>query len=60
MKPEETAGAYRAARQVGDDARCQEIVAEVNARFNTRTTDGSELAALLKANLDTPLAQPQS
>ncbi|MGW2371701.1 hypothetical protein [Kitasatospora sp. NPDC001683] len=57
MEPHETADAYRAARRAGDDALCQAIVKEVTDRFNTRTTDGSELAALYKANLDTPLAE---
>lgn len=56
MNPNETADAYRNARRAGDDATCKEIVAEVTERFNTRTTDGSELAALYKANRDTPLA----
>jgi hypothetical protein len=59
MEPHETADEYRKARRAGDDTRCQEIVAEVNARFATRTTDGSEIAALYRANLDTPLAQPK-
>lgn len=60
MDPNETADAYRAARRAGDDARCQEIVTEVTDRFATRTTDGSEIAALYRANRDTPLAQPQA
>lgn len=60
MQPHETADAYRAARRAGDDQRCQQIVAEVTARFNTRTTDGSEIAALYQANRDTPLAKPQA
>jgi hypothetical protein len=55
----QSADDYRAARKVGDDSRCQQIVAEVSARFNTRTTDGSEIAELYRANLDTPLADPQ-
>ncbi|MFD7645922.1 hypothetical protein ACFV4P_35415 [Kitasatospora sp. NPDC059795] len=46
---------YIAARQAGDAARCSEIVAEVRARYDTRTTDGSELRDLLAANLDNPL-----
>lgn len=58
MNPNETADAYRAARRAGDDAKCQEILAEVTARYATRTTDGSELRALQQANLDTPLANP--
>lgn len=47
---------YIEARQAGDDTRCAQIVAEVSARFNTRTTDGSEIAELLSANLTHPLA----
>lgn len=57
MEPHETADAYRAARRAGDDIRCQEIVTEVTDRFNTRTTDGSEITSLYQANRDTPLAQ---
>ncbi|MGW6912557.1 hypothetical protein ACWGB8_01845 [Kitasatospora sp. NPDC054939] len=57
MKPHETADAYRAARRAGDDATCQKILKQVTDRFNTRTTDGSELAALYRANRDTPLAE---
>lgn len=49
---------YIAARQAGDDARCAEIIAQASARFATRTTDGSELAGLLKANITHPLAAP--
>jgi hypothetical protein len=56
----QSADDYRAARQAGDDSRCKQIVAEVTDRFATRTTDGSELADLYRANRDTPLAQPQS
>jgi hypothetical protein len=60
MQPHETADAYRKARRAGDDQKCQAILAEVTARFNTRTTDGSEITALYQANRDTPLAQPQA
>ena len=60
MEPHETADAYRAARRAGDDGTCRAIVAEVTARYATRTTDGSEMADLLKANPDTPLAQPSA
>ncbi|GAA4866067.1 hypothetical protein [Kitasatospora terrestris] len=59
MDPSKTADAYRAARRAGDDTRCKQIVKEVTDRYATRTTDGSELRALQKANLDTPLAKPQ-
>lgn len=48
---------YREARRNGDDQRCAEIVSEVTARFATRTTDGSEMAELYRANVDTPLAK---
>ncbi|MGW4802968.1 hypothetical protein [Kitasatospora sp. NPDC004272] len=58
MEPDETADAYREARRTGNDTLCQQITAEVVDRYNTRTTDGSELYALQQANLDTPLAQP--
>jgi hypothetical protein len=44
--------AYVAAREAGDTAECSRIVAEVNARFATRTTDGREITALLRTNLD--------
>ncbi|MCG6497632.1 hypothetical protein [Kitasatospora sp. A2-31] len=47
---------YIAARQAGDTERCAEIVAEVRARYDTRTTDGTELSDLLDANLTHPLA----
>lgn len=58
MNSNETADAYRAARRRGDRQLCQQIVQEVTGRYNTRTTDGSELRALQQANLDTPLASP--
>lgn len=48
---------YIAARQAGDADRCAEIVAEVTSRYNTRTTDGSELRDLMDANQTHPLAQ---
>ncbi|MCX4750929.1 hypothetical protein OG455_41345 [Kitasatospora sp. NBC_01287] len=60
MDPRETADAYRRARRAGDDDLCKQIVGEVTARFATRTTDGTELAALYRANRDTPLAQPNA
>lgn len=48
---------YIAARKAGDADRCAEIVAQVRARYDTRTTDGTELRDLLDANLTHPLAQ---
>ncbi|WP_406170281.1 hypothetical protein OIE52_39180 [Streptomyces canus] len=43
---------YAAAKKRGDRATTDRIVAEVTARFETRTTDGSEAAELLDATYD--------
>ncbi|GAA3384462.1 hypothetical protein [Streptomyces racemochromogenes] len=56
MPQHESVERYIAARNAGHGDAASRIVAEVTARFNTRTTDGSELAELLDANLTTPLA----
>lgn len=48
---------YIAAKKRGDIATTSRIVAEVTARFNTRTTDGSEAAELLEATMTTPLGK---
>lgn len=45
---------YIAARQRGDNATCDRIVAEVKARFATRTTDGSEIAEMTRASMTVP------
>ncbi|MFE9461690.1 MULTISPECIES: hypothetical protein [Streptomyces] len=50
---------YIAARKAGDTETTSRIVNEVTARFNTRTTDGSELTELYQANQSTPLADPK-
>lgn len=42
---------YVAAKKRGDRATTSRIVAEVTARFDTRTTDGSEAAELLDATM---------
>ncbi|MGW3196308.1 hypothetical protein ACWDBD_17315 [Streptomyces sp. NPDC001118] len=42
---------YIAAKKRGDRATTDRIVAEVMARFNTRTTDGSEAAELHHATM---------
>lgn len=42
---------YLAAKKTGDTATTDRIVAEVTARFNTRTTDGTEAAELLQATM---------
>lgn len=46
---------YIAAKQVGDTDTTSRILGEVQARFATRTTDGSEAAELLEATWSTPL-----
>lgn len=56
MPKHQSVEAYIAARNAGNGDAASRIVAEVTARYETRTTDGSELAALLEANLTTPLA----
>ncbi len=42
---------YVEAKKRGDWATTNRIVAEVKARFETRTTDGSEAAELLDATM---------
>lgn len=42
---------YVAAKKKGDRATTDRIVREVTARFDTRTTDGSEAAELLNATM---------
>ncbi|MFF7411646.1 hypothetical protein [Streptomyces lydicus] len=48
---------YIAAKKRGDTKTTDRIVREVTARFDTRTTDGSEAAELLEATMTTPLGQ---
>lgn len=43
---------YVAAKKRGDRTTTDRIVAQVKARFETRTTDGSEAAQLLDATYD--------
>lgn len=50
---------YVAAKQRGDTVTTARIVAEVKARFETRTTDGSEIAELGRASMEVTLGQPQ-
>lgn len=45
---------YIAARKRGDRATTDRIVKEVTDRYNTRTTDGSELGDLMEANQTVP------
>ncbi|CAM5393738.1 hypothetical protein STENM36S_06366 [Streptomyces tendae] len=42
---------YIAAKKRGDRATTDRIIREVTARFDTRTTDGSEAAELLDATM---------
>lgn len=51
---------YIAARKAGDAKTASRIVSEATARYDTRTTDGSELAEMLDANLTVPLASKES
>lgn len=61
MPEHQSARDYIAARKAGDAETESRIVAEVTARYDTRTTDGSELAELLDANFTVPLTtQEQS
>ncbi|WP_327223011.1 hypothetical protein OG229_02385 [Streptomyces platensis] len=48
---------YIAAKKRGDTETTSRIVREVTARFDTRTTDGSEAAELLEATMTTPLGK---
>jgi hypothetical protein len=45
---------YVDARQCGDRATADRIKNEATSRFNTRTTDGSELARLMEASMTVP------
>ncbi|MFK0222196.1 hypothetical protein ACIQWN_28900 [Streptomyces vinaceus] len=60
MSKHESVEAYIAARNAGNGDAASRIVAEVTARYSTRTTDGSELAELLDANFTVPLASKES
>jgi hypothetical protein len=48
---------YVAAKKRGDTKTTDRIVREVTARFNTRTTDGTEAAELLNATMTTKLGE---
>lgn len=50
---------YVAAKKRGDRATTDRIVAEVTARFDTRTTDGSEAAELLDATMSVRFGEGQ-
>ncbi|MFF2852651.1 hypothetical protein ACFVT5_41120 [Streptomyces sp. NPDC058001] len=48
---------YIAAKKRGDRATTDRIVAEVAARVNTRTTDGSEITELYHATMHVRLGE---
>ena len=48
---------YVAAKRRGDRATTDRIIAEVQARFATRKTDGSEAAELLEATMTVPFGE---
>jgi len=48
---------YVAAKKRGDRKTTDRIVAEVTARFDTRTTDGSEMAQLGHASMHIRLGE---
>lgn len=46
---------YVTAKKRGDTETTARILGEVQARFATRKTDGSEMAELFQASMDVPL-----
>ncbi|MEU3613481.1 hypothetical protein ABZ725_14355 [Streptomyces sp. NPDC006872] len=48
---------YIAAKKRGDRATTEQIIDQAKARFNTRTTDGSEMAQLLHASMHVRLGE---
>ncbi|MGW2863309.1 NUDIX domain-containing protein [Streptomyces sp. NPDC001205] len=58
--PHESVQRYIAARQAGDADTASRICREVSERFETRTTDGSELRDLFSANRAVPLASKEA
>ena len=50
---------YAAAKKRGDRATTDRIVAEVTARFDTRTTDGSEATELFDATMSVQFGEGQ-
>ena len=48
---------YVAAKKRGDRTTTDRIVAEVTARFDTRTTDGSEARELFDATMAVPFGE---
>ena len=50
---------YIAARERGDRAETERIKNEAIARFNTRTTDGTELRDMTEASMTVPFGSGQ-
>lgn len=48
---------YIAAKKRGDEKTTQRMIDEAKARFDTRTTDGSEMAELLHASMHVRLGE---
>ncbi|MFJ8538150.1 hypothetical protein [Streptomyces sp. NPDC093591] len=48
---------YIAARERGDRAETERLKNEAIARFNTRTTDGTELRDMTEASMTVPFGQ---
>lgn len=48
---------YITAKKRGDRAATERIIDEAKARFNTRTTDGSEMAQLFHASMRVRLGE---
>lgn len=51
---------YIAARKRGDAKTAGQIKDEAIARFETRTTDGTELRDMTEASMAVPLAEPEA
>lgn len=48
---------YAAARERGDRKTTEQLKNDVIARFNTRTTDGTELRDMTEASMTVPFGQ---
>lgn len=51
---------YAAARERGDRKETERLKNEAIARFNTRTTDGTELRDMTEASMTVPFGEQQS
>lgn len=55
----QTARDYAAARERGDRETTERLKGEAIARFNTRTTDGTELRDMTEASMTIPFGQQE-